>query len=39
MGPLHHGVVHTLSVLVDAPQISLLVALLRVFGVPVGFYC
>lgn len=36
---LYHVVGCTFSVLVDAPQISLLVALLRVFGVSVGFCC
>lgn len=39
LGALHHVVVRTLSVLVDTLQISLLVALHCVFGVPVGFYC
>lgn len=39
MGALHNGIVHTLSVLAGASQISLLIALLLVFGIAVGFYC
>lgn len=39
MRALHHGVIHTLSVLADAAQISVLVVLRWVFGTLVGFYC